>query len=260
LVAFLLGMEVSTGEADMGHREGRMKQFNYLVIERGVTLIELLIVISIIGILATIGVPEISRFSADYKVRSAATDLIQNMKVTRAMAIKENREYVIVFDTANQRYLMGFDGDDLDVDGDPDGDGDLITVDSDTFGICKDTDNDRLPEGDISVNGVPECVRIANISDYGSNVIFGYSTGTTPPNGPNGTAIPASGINFTGVPPTAEFDIDGSADKLGSVYLQHAGRGYSYCVRISNNSGSINMWRWDGDKDNTGVTTWTELR
>lgn len=232
---------------DQGEMLIRKHHFN----KTGVTLIEVIIVITIIGILAVIGIPEISRFSADYRSRSAATDLVQNMRVARAMAIKENRRYLIVFDTARQRYLIGFDGE---------GDGDLTTVDSDTFGICKDNNNDRLPEGDVLINGVPECVRVVCLSNYGNNIIFGYGTGTSPPQGPNGTRIPATGVNFTGAPPTAGFDPDGSMDKLGSVYFQHIGRGYSYCVRISNTSGSINMWKWNGDKDHSDEINWNELR
>lgn len=221
--------------------------------EKGVTLIELLVAIAIVGILAVLVAPELGRFRSNYNARSCATDLIQYMRVARAMAIKENREYLIVFDTTanNQRYLIGFDGD---------GDNDLVTVNSDTFGICNDTDSDRLPEGDALVNGVPSCVRVVNLNNCGNNIIFGYTAGTTPPNGPNSTAIPASGINFSGTPPTAEFDSDGSTDKTDSVYFQQTIRGYSYCVRISNTSSSMNMWKWDGDADNTGVTTWTEIR
>lgn len=218
----------------------------------GITLVELIIVIAIIGILAAVGIPEINRFSADYKVRTCSTDLIQNMRLARTMAIKENREYLIVFDTEKQRYMIGFDGN---------GDNNLLTVDFDTFGVCKDTNNDRLPEGDILINGVPDCVKVVNLSDCGNNIIFGYGTGTTPPNSPNNRPPPpVSGITFSGEPPTAEFDSDGSMDKLGSVYFQQTTRGYSYCVRISNQAGAINMWKWDGDKDNTTVTTWTEIR
>ena len=224
--------------------------------EKGITLIELLVAIAIVGILAVLVAPEIGRFRSNYNARSCATDLIQYMRVARAMAIKENREYLIVFDTTanNQRYLIGFDGN---------GDNDLITVDSDTFGICNDADGDRLPEGDALVNGVPSCVRVVDLNDCGNDIIFGYTAGTTPPNGPNASVIPASGINFSGTPPTAEFDSDGSTDKLGSVYFQQTIRGYSYCVRISNTSGSMNMWKWDGDNENAtnqGKTTWTEIR
>src|SRR4030067_2384256 len=219
--------------------------------EKCITLIELLVAIAIVGILAVLVAPEIGRFRSNYNARSCATDLIQYMRAARAMAIKENRDYLIVFDIANQRYLIGFDGD---------GDNDLITVDSDTFGICNDADGDRLPNGDALVNGVPSCVRVVNLTDCGNDIIFGYTAGTTPPNGPNLSAIPASGINFSGAPPTAEFDSDGSTDKQGSVYFQQTIRGYSYCVRISNTSGSMNMWKWDGDADNAGATTWTEIR
>jgi type II secretory pathway pseudopilin PulG len=238
----------------------KMKTRNLFFNALGITLAEILLVIAIVGILALIGIPEIGRFKADYMARSAATDLVQNMKVARAMAIKENRSYLIVFDTANQRYMIGFDGDDLNGDGIPDGDGNLTSVNSDTFGICKDINNDRLPESDVLINGVPECVKVVNLSNYGNNIIFGYGAGTTPPQGPNGTAIPVPGVNFSGAPPTAEFDSDGSMDKLGSVFFQHIGRGYSYCVRISNASGSINMWKWNGDRDNPTETTWNELR
>lgn len=226
----------------------------------GITLIEIIIVFAIIGILAAFGIPEISRFSANYRVRSSATELLQNMRIARAMAIKENRKYLIVFDLENQRYLIGFDGDDVNGDGIPEGDGNLTTLDSDTFGICKDLDNDRLPEGDVHINGIPECVRVVNLVKYGKNIIFGYKTGIAPEQGPKKTAIPLNGVNFKGSPPSAEFEPDGSMDKLGSVYFQHTGKGISYCVRISNSSGNINMWKWDGDKDHPESITWKEIR
>lgn len=221
--------------------------------QRGITLIELLIVIAIIGILALIGVPEINRFVADSKVRSCATDLIQNMRLARAMAIKENREYLIVFDTANQRYMMGFDGD---------SDNNLITLNLDTFGICKDNDGDRLPNNDTDSNGdgVPDCVKVVNLRDCGNNIQFG----TLADKGPNGETIECNGKtvcfgNATN-PIRAEFNPNGSAGNTGSAYFQHTARGYSYVVIISNNAGAMNMWKWDGDKDNPGVTTWKELR
>jgi len=218
----------------------------------GITLAELLVTIAVIGILALLVAPQIGRFLSNYNVRSCATGLIQNMRLARAMAIKENREYLITFDTANNRYMIGHSRND----------GDLLDLDNDTFGICKDTDNDRYPNGDADANGdgIPDCVRVVNISECGSGISFG----TLAPNGPNGEPLCANGLGVcfgaTVNPVRANFNSDGSVDNTGYVYFQQTTRGYSYVVTIRNTAGATNMWKWDGDKDNTSVTTWKEIR
>jgi len=219
----------------------------------GITLIELLIVMAIIGIIVLITAPQIGWMRSEYNLRSCATELIQNMRVARAMAIKENRGYLIVFDVTNQRYLIGHDEDD---------DNNLVTLNSDTFGICKDTNEDRLPDTDSDANGdgVPDCVRVVNLSNCGGEIIFGYSSGTKPPNGPRGVTVSDSGIDFSGTPPFVEFGPNGSADKTGFVYLQYTPRGYSYSVEIANTTGATNMWKWKGDSDNPLETEWVEIR
>ena len=223
----------------------------------GITLVELIITISIIAILAVLVGPQIGLIRSNYNVRSCATDLIQNMRAASAMAIKENREYLIIFDTANQRYLTGFDGD---------GDDNLVTVDSDTFGTCKDTDSDRLPNEDSDANGdgVPDCVRVVNISECGNGVSFG----TSAPNGPDDDgdgsydAVCSNGSVCFGTSELqrANFNADGSVDNTGYVYLQQTTRDYSYAVTIRNLAGSTNLWKWDGDENNLTVTNWTEIR
>jgi prepilin-type N-terminal cleavage/methylation domain-containing protein len=219
----------------------------------GITLPELIIVITIIGILAVIVGPELGSMRSNYNLRSCATDLIQNMRVARAMAIKENRSYLMVFDTTNDRYLIGFDGD---------SDNNLITANFDTFGICKDTDSDRLPNGDTDGNGdnVPDCVRVISITNCGNGIDYGTPASTDPA----GNTISCNGktacFGSTTNPIRAEFNPDGSVTVRGSVYLQHTTRGYSYNVRISNTAGAMSVWKWDGDADNTSVTTWTEIR
>lgn len=225
----------------------------------GVTLTELLVTIAVIGILALLVAPQIGRFRSNYNVRSCATDLIQNMRAARAMAIKENRVYLIVFDTANLRYLIGYDDD---------GDGDLTTVNRDTFGICKDTDNNRLPNNDSDANadGVPDCVRVVNITECGNGISFG----TLAPNGPdddgdgNNDPLCANGLGVcfgsTANPVRANFNANGSVEDTGYAYFQQATRGYSYVATISNTVGATNMWKWDGDRNNPLVTTWTEIR
>ena len=233
---------------------------------KGFTLVELIVTLAIIAIIASIGTPQITRFGSSYKVRSAATDLLQNMKIAKAMAIKENRDYLIIFEPANNRYLIGHDGD---------GDGNLITIGNaigklaDTFGECKntdDTDGLRLPDTDSDANndGVPDCVKVVNVGIEHEDVVIGFGDVATPPKDPRGKDIPAGsdGVTFDGK--DVVFQSNGSikntdpSDSGELVCLQHVGRAYTYCVRISNLSGYVNLWKWNGDGDNQTETLWME--
>ena len=210
--------------------------------DSGVTLIELLITLIIIAIMASIGIVEYGRFIAKDRGRSATNELFQNMRLARTMAIKENRAYTVVIDTANDRYMIGFD---------QNGDNDLLD-NQDTFGICNDTNGDRLPDTnpDNNGDGVPDCVKVVNLSGYGSTISTTLTT--TPPNGPGGSGI-SNAAFFV-------FNPDGSAGPLGSVYIQETMRGYTYCMRLATAAGKIDLYVWDGDKDNASETGWTELR
>ncbi len=259
---------------------------------KGFTLIELLVVIAIVGIIAVMVAPEFGVFSANTRVRECATELNQNMRLARAMAVKENRQYLMVFHMAGNpsaainpqgRYLIGVD---------IDGDNDLTTVSTsnngDTFGPCKDTKvfdvnedgdlddaidrGDGIPDNDDDVHpkdgdGVPDCVKVFNLNECGTKIVFG----TLAPNGPDGTSdtICANGLGVcfgnTSNPVRVGFDPDGSATDMGSVYLEHnnasnEGKRYSYVFRISSNAGAMSMWRWNGDKDYTIEQNWTQLR
>ncbi len=242
---------------------------------KGFTLLEVMVVVVIISIIAFLVAPELGLFNADSVMRECVINVNQNMRVARAMAIKENRQYLMVFDTTNRRYMVGADNDN---------DGDLTSF-VDTFGSCNDTKifdinadgdvldaidrGDGIPDlnPDANFDGVPDCVRVFNLNECGIKVRFG----TLAPNGPDGTgdAICTNGLGVcfgnTINPIRVGFNADGSATAIGSVYLDHndgsgGGKRYSYLVRISSNAGAMSIFRWDGDADYPTKINWTELR
>ncbi len=193
----------------------------------GVTLIELLVTLSIIGILSVVGIPEYGRFIAKNNVRSASSDLLQNMRLAKTMAIKENETYLVIFDYAANIYHIG-----VDMDG-----------------------NNSLLDAVDEYGGTSPARTIDPQSDFGNNIVFGSTNFTTvPPNGPEWTTI-SNAASF-------QFNPDGSASPSGTVYFQHnnTDRGYTFCVELANSAGTIDLYMWQGHSGNTGETIWTEIR
>lgn len=71
---------------------------NVIKSQTAFTLVELMVVIGIIAIMSAIAIPNL--MNPEHKLKKAATGLMADMQRTRSMAIKENKEWRIVFDAS----------------------------------------------------------------------------------------------------------------------------------------------------------------
>ncbi|MGZ4027146.1 MAG: GspH/FimT family pseudopilin [Flavisolibacter sp.] len=76
--------------------------------QKGVTLIELIVVMVIIAIGAALTTPNIGGWLTNYRLRSAARDVASTLRLAQIKAVSCNTRYQVVFDTANNSYIIQY--------------------------------------------------------------------------------------------------------------------------------------------------------
>ena len=179
--------------------------------ESGFTLLGLLSAVVILGILAGIAIPNYQSWLPKSRVNGAARALFSDLQLARMSAISENNNYVITFDTGNNRYR-----------------------------IYDDNDNDFATAG--AEPG--ELVKTVDIDDRYQGIGYGYIPG----NNPSGGAITGE-VTFTGTPPRFIFEPTGLSNKAGSVYLKPTGddvrKDRQRAITVSS-IGRVKLWRHTG--------------
>lgn len=183
----------------------------------GFTLIEMMIVIAIIGIAASIGAPNLVLWFDNLSVKSAARDLYSAMQEARMIAVRQNAETAIVFDTTNSSYYICSD---------PGADG---------WGSA----GDMIGTGD---NVIERRVSLLS-SAYKNRVRFGNGNATTPVGSTFGDFITYSSTNNVLV-----INSRGISNDAGYVYLTNPNNGTAYAVG-TRSSGLVRLLKWYG-------TTW----
>ena len=121
---------------------------------KGVTLIELVVVLVIIAIGAALTAPGIGAWLPYYRLRSATRDLVSTMRVAQMKAISKNLRYQISFDIPNRSYIVQY----LNTAGTPVSDGARQTLPT---GVQFNTDfgnvanffaNSSSTDGNVSLN------------------------------------------------------------------------------------------------------------
>lgn len=172
----------------------------------GFTLVEIIVVLAIVGILMSIGIPQLLLTLPNIRLRAAVRDLYSQMQFTKMSAIKQNRDWVIVFSQANNQCLVcshkGADG-----------------------SWAQSTDNTIVATLDLAA--------------YGSGIGFGHGPATASvPGGP----LPADDISYSNNVLT--FNPRGTSTS-GYVYLDNRDRLSAYAVGTLA-SGAVKILNWSG--------------
>ena len=191
---------------------------------KGLTIIELVVVMCILGVMVLISIPNIGRWLPRYRLRSAIRDVASTMQLARLGAIKDNREWAIQYDANAQNYTILSDA---GADG--------------AWGTADDIGY----KGDVN----PWTLSTKSLADY-RNVSFGdngYGSWLGVPL----TGDLSDGVTFSNN--RVEFRPDGTAGPdlfngiVGSAYLQN-NRGGAACATIRfTATGAIEVLHWNGD-------------
>ena len=177
--------------------------------QQGFTLAEVIMVLAIIGILAAIAIPNFLSWLPNMRLKAAARDLYSSMQKARAEAIKTNRSHAIVFDTANNRYVLCSS---------PGADDNWSTLADNTV------------------------VETTDFGNYKSGVGYGHGT-IVGNNSVTGEAIPADNVSY--ISPANVLVINSRAtSNAGYVYLHNQDNTVFAVGTLS--SGAIVSKRWMG--------------
>jgi type IV fimbrial biogenesis protein FimT len=130
--------------------------------KRGVTLIELLVVFVIIAIGATLMIPNMGAWLPNYRLRSAARDLVSTMRVAQMRAVSNNVDYQVSITGGSytlQRFSSGLGT--FVSEGDPATLPTGVTINSNTF-----------------INPANNPLFRPNSSSNGGSIVIGNTKGT----------------------------------------------------------------------------------
>jgi type IV fimbrial biogenesis protein FimT len=75
----------------------------------GFTLFELMVVVGIMAILASVAIPGFLGWLPKYRMRSAADEVLSTLQQAKLRAVRENEVVSVTFNTANDSYLAFLD-------------------------------------------------------------------------------------------------------------------------------------------------------
>ncbi len=213
---------------------------------KGVTLLELAIVLAIVAILATIGYPGLKRWYCRYKLQSFSSELFSHMQLARLFSMSYGYNTYVLF-VPDKNFVVLY-VDDID-NGDGAGkiDKDINDVDGDGDTTENESTHITFPLPNTAQASIVPPSRRRNLSQTDTVKGIQVDNGTCgiqfkrPDSVPKvPTASSTSDITFGSN--QAEFMPDGSG-KAGAVYISNC-FGDTYAITVSV-VGRVKLWKYE---------------
>jgi len=76
----------------------------------GLNIMELIIAMGIVGILLAVASPLVAQFSSGYRIRAAAREVATDLQFARLLAVKENKDFQVAFNSSSYQVVRVSDG------------------------------------------------------------------------------------------------------------------------------------------------------
>jgi type IV fimbrial biogenesis protein FimT len=184
------------------------REFQSMRNRSGFSVTELMVTVAIAGVLTLVAMPQIKDWLTDYRLRAAARELFSNIQSAKLNAIKQNRDWAIVFDVGNNKYYI------CSEDG-------------------ADNDWDLWADNDIELE--------VDLDDHGGGVTYGHGAATEKATSGGGAIDPNEKVSYTD--DVATFNPRGTG-KAGYVYLENMNQDTTYAVGTPG-SGVVKIKKWN---------------